>query len=53
MDKLYTMRQASELVGMTVRYLQILDKKGKIECVRTPGEGDASLRARSCGYVEK
>ena len=37
MDKLYTMRQASELVGMTVRYLQILDKKGKIECVRTPG----------------
>ena len=38
MDKLYTMRQASELVGMTVRYLQILDKRGKIECVRTPGE---------------
>ena len=37
MDKLYTMRQASELVGMTVRYLQILDNRGKIECVRTPG----------------
>lgn len=37
MDKLYTMRQASELVGLTVRYLQILDKRGKIECVRTPG----------------
>ncbi len=37
MDKLYTMRQASEFVGLTVRYLQILDKSGKIECVRTPG----------------
>lgn len=31
------MRQASEFVGLTVRYLQILDKSGKIECVRTPG----------------
>jgi len=37
MDKLYSMKEASRLTGLTVRYLQILNKEGKIECVRTPG----------------
>ncbi len=37
MDKLYTMKQASNLLGLTVRYLQMLDKDGKIRCVRTVG----------------
>lgn len=31
------MKEASEILGVSVRRLQIWDKEGKIRCVRTPG----------------
>ena len=37
MDKVYNMKQASELLGMTVRHIQRLDKEGLVHCIRTPG----------------
>lgn len=37
MDKVYSMKEASKLLGLSVRYLQILDKQGKIKCIRTLG----------------
>jgi len=37
MEKLYTMREASEILGVHVRTLQKWDKEGKIRCVRTIG----------------
>ncbi|MGC9020285.1 MAG: IS607 family transposase [Candidatus Methanodesulfokora sp.] len=37
MEKHYTMKEASRILGVSVRRLQIWDKEGKIRCVRTPG----------------
>lgn len=37
LEKHYTMREASKILGVSVRRLQIWDKQGKIRCVRTPG----------------
>jgi len=37
MEKLYSMKEASELLGVTVRTLQRWDEEGKIHCVRTVG----------------
>jgi len=37
MEKLYTMKEASEILGVHVRTLQKWDKEGKIRCVRTVG----------------
>ena len=37
MDRLYTMKEASKLLGVTVRTIQRWDKEGKIRCVRTVG----------------
>ena len=37
MDKLYTPKAASELLGITVQHLQRMDREGKIECIRTVG----------------
>ena len=37
MDRLYTMKEASKLLGITVRTIQRWDKQGKIRCVRTVG----------------
>ena len=37
MDRLYTMKEASKLLGVTVRTIQRWDKAGKIRCVRTVG----------------
>jgi len=37
MEKLYTMREASEILGVHIRTLQKWDKQGKIRCVRTVG----------------
>jgi putative resolvase len=37
MDRLYTMKEASKLLGVTVRTIQRWDKQGKIKCVRTVG----------------
>lgn len=37
MERLYTMREASRLLGVTVRTIQRWDKAGKIRCVRTVG----------------
>ena len=37
MDRLYTMKEASKLIGATVRTIQRWDKQGKIRCVRTVG----------------
>jgi len=37
MDRLYTMKEASKLLGVTVRTIQRWDKQGKIRCVRTVG----------------
>ena len=37
MDKLYSMREASELLGITVKHMQKLDREGKIRCIRTLG----------------
>lgn len=37
MEKHYTMREASRILGVTVRTLQRWDKEGKIRCVRTVG----------------
>jgi len=37
MEKLYTMKEASELLGVHVRTLQKWDEEGKIHCVRTVG----------------
>jgi len=37
MEKLYTMKEASEILGVHIRTLQKWDKAGKIHCVRTVG----------------
>jgi len=37
MEKLYTMKEASEILGVHVRTLQKWDREGKIRCVRTVG----------------
>ena len=37
MEKHYTLKKASEILGLSVRYIQILDKQGKITCKRTIG----------------
>jgi len=37
MEKLYTMKEASEILGVHIRTLQKWDKEGKIRCVRTVG----------------
>ncbi|HDN90813.1 MAG TPA: IS607 family transposase [Candidatus Aenigmarchaeota archaeon] len=37
MERLYTMKEASKLLGVTVRTIQRWDKEGKIRCVRTIG----------------
>ena len=37
MNRLYTMKEASKLLGVTVRTIQRWDKQGKIKCVRTVG----------------
>jgi excisionase family DNA binding protein len=37
MDKLYTPKKASELLGITVQHLQRMDREGKITCLRTAG----------------
>jgi len=37
MEKLYTIREASEILGVHVRTLQKWDEEGKIHCVRTVG----------------
>jgi len=37
MEKHYRPKEASEILGLTVRRLQQLEKEGKIKCIRTPG----------------
>ena len=37
MERLYTMKEASKLLGVVVRTIQRWDKEGKIRCVRTVG----------------
>jgi len=37
MEKLYSMREASEILGVHIRTLQKWDEEGKIHCVRTIG----------------
>lgn len=37
MEKLYTMKEASEILGVHIRTLQKWDKQGKIRCIRTVG----------------
>lgn len=37
LERHYTMKEASKILGVSVRRLQIWDKEGKIRCVRTPG----------------
>jgi len=37
MEKLYSMREASEILGVHIRTLQKWDEEGKIRCVRTVG----------------
>jgi len=37
MERLYTMKEASRLLGVSVRTIQRWDKEGKIRCVRTIG----------------
>jgi len=37
MEKLYTMKEASKMLGVHIRTLQKWDKAGKIRCVRTVG----------------
>jgi len=37
MERLYAMKEASKLLGVTVRTIQRWDKEGKIRCVRTVG----------------
>jgi len=37
MEKLYTMKEASEILGVRIRTLQKWDKQGKIRCIRTVG----------------
>lgn len=37
MERLYTMKEASRLLGVHVRTIQKWDKKGKIRCVRALG----------------
>ena len=56
MDRLYTMKEASKLLGLSVRHMQKLDKVGKIHFIRTPGgrrriseEEIKRLRGRSSG----
>jgi len=37
MEKLYSMKEASEMLGVNLRTLQRWDEEGKIHCVRTVG----------------
>jgi len=37
MEKLYTMKEASQILGVHIRTLQKWDEEGKIRCVRTVG----------------
>ncbi|RLG60340.1 IS607 family transposase [Candidatus Geothermarchaeota archaeon] len=37
MERLYTMKEASKLLGVHIRTIQKWDKEGKIRCVRTIG----------------
>ncbi|MBC7113155.1 MAG: IS607 family transposase [Candidatus Methanomethyliales bacterium] len=37
LERHYTMKEASKILGVSVRRLQIWDKEGKIKCIRTPG----------------
>jgi putative resolvase len=37
MEKMYRIREAAELLGISKRHLQRLDKQGKITCIRTMG----------------
>ena len=37
MEKLYTIKEAKELLGVQTHTIQIWDKKGKIRVIRTPG----------------
>jgi putative resolvase len=36
-EKHYTMKETSRILGVSIRRLQIWDKEGKIKCIRTPG----------------
>lgn len=37
MERHYTLKEASKILGVSIRTLQLWDKKGKIKCVRTVG----------------
>ncbi|MHA1594362.1 MAG: IS607 family transposase [Candidatus Baldrarchaeia archaeon] len=37
MERLYTLKEASKLLGVHVKTIQKWDREGKIRCVRTPG----------------
>jgi len=37
MERLYTMKEASKLLGVHVKTIQKWDREGKIKCVRTIG----------------
>ena len=37
MERLYTMKEASKLLGVTVRTIQRWDREGRVRCVGTVG----------------
>ncbi len=37
MERHYTLKEASKILGVSVKTLQLWDKEGKIKCIRTPG----------------
>ncbi len=37
MERHYTLKEASKILGVSVKTLQLWDKEGKIRCIRTPG----------------
>jgi len=37
MEKLYTLKEASQLLGVSTRTIQLWDKQGRIKCIRTAG----------------
>ena len=39
MEKLYTLKEAKKLLGVTTKTIQRWDKEGKIRVVRTVGRG--------------
>jgi len=52
LEKHFLMKEASRILGVSVRRLQIWDKQGKIKCVRIIGGRGEYLKVSWKGFLE-